>query len=200
MLFLFVDCKILKIVESEAQAFYWADLLAPKSDYYVNEVSVAGLQGFTDVELRKIHDNHSDGIKASSSWSREALIGSVLKVMNNIEADQTAEYLLNGKLGGKYSDPKIEPVSATQQLKNCGDVTQAGKGVVSTTTRTASTTAKRPKPGTASARIWDKCDEIREVKGFEFVKTGVAEWGDTQGINPSTERTQFGHWRRFNGL
>lgn len=200
MLFLIVDFKVLKIVQTTEQAFYWADILAANKDYYVNDLSVGGLKGFTVQELHKIHNNHIKDYKASASWSRDVLVGAVLNIMRDIELDETATYLLNAKLKRKPSEPKIVPLSAAQRLAELGDHTQAGKGVTATQRSTAPANAKRPKPETASGRIWAQCDLILESVGFNSVKNDIMEWGQLEDINPSTVRTQYGHWRRFNNL
>ena len=56
---------------------------------------------------------------------------------------------------------------------------------------------KRPKTGTITAAAWAKFDDMRE-KGEEF--KAVFEVLLAGGMNGSTIRTQFSHWRKFNGI
>ena len=56
---------------------------------------------------------------------------------------------------------------------------------------------KRPKTGTITAAAWAKFDDMRE-KGEAF--KGVFDALLAGGMNGSTIRTQFSHWRKFNGI
>ena len=201
MLFLISNFKILKVVKTEEQAFYFADLLSAKDDYYINDLTVKGLDGFTDAELRTIHNNHIEDYQAKIEWKRSVLVGAILNIMTEMEVDETPIYQLRAKLKREPLAPKIEPLSDAQRLSLLGDATQAGKGVQSAQRSTASTSGtKRPKPETTSGRIWAQCDLILNAVGFASVKSDIMDWGVTEDINPSTVRTQYGHWRRFNNL
>lgn len=56
---------------------------------------------------------------------------------------------------------------------------------------------KRPKTGTITAAAWAKFDDMRE-KGEEF--KAVFEVLLAGGMNASTIRTQYSHWRKFNNI
>lgn len=56
---------------------------------------------------------------------------------------------------------------------------------------------KRPKTGTITAAAWAKFDHMRE-NNIDF-PTVFAEL-QAGGMNPSTIRTQYSHWRKFNGV
>ncbi|CAM0072394.1 hypothetical protein VPHK251G3_0045 [Vibrio phage K251 g3] len=162
---------------------------------HVDECSLSGLEVFTDAELLAIVSNHMDG--NYSTAKREALLGLVLKVAKEMEPIQNMFAIPVDKERVPY---EIATLSHTQRVAQLGDHTQAGKGVCTAQRSSAPANAKRPKPGTASAQIWDTCDEILAKDSFSAVKDAVMVWGKASGINPSTVRTQYGHWRRFNNL
>lgn len=57
----------------------------------------------------------------------------------------------------------------------------------------------RPRKGSATGRIWDMSDAL--AKGGKSVKRGdVLAKADEEGINAATAATQFGKWRRYNGI
>jgi cobalamin biosynthesis Mg chelatase CobN len=59
---------------------------------------------------------------------------------------------------------------------------------------------RRPKPETTCGKCWAEYDRLASERG------GVAAIGDAkpaleaQGINEATIRTQYAHWRKFNGI
>ncbi|USL90010.1 hypothetical protein [Vibrio phage vB_VpaS_CHI] len=162
---------------------------------HVDECSLNGLEIFSDGELLQIVNNHSD--HNYSHAKRDALIGLVLNIAKDIEPVQNTFAIPADKERVPYEIPRL---SDAQRLAQLGDHTQAGKGTSTVTRSTTPTNSKRPKPGTASAQIWDTCDAILAKDGFDAVKEAVMVWGKASGINPSTVRTQYGHWRRFNNL
>lgn len=57
----------------------------------------------------------------------------------------------------------------------------------------------RPKSGTTVGKIWDIADKL--AKGGKDVKrSDVLAQTKAAGINDATAATQFGKWRRYNGI
>lgn len=58
----------------------------------------------------------------------------------------------------------------------------------------------RPKSGTKCATVWDICDstsnELRQPAPVENVMARAL----AAGLQPATIRTQYAHWKKFNGL
>jgi hypothetical protein len=201
MLFLLSDLKVLKIVATEEQEFYHADILVPNADYYVNDVSLVSLFNFSEAELRKIHDNHVTTYSAPIKWDRETLEGAVLNVMKSIEPDNTEIWQLRAKLGREIAAPQITPLTAAQRASQCGDANAQPIINNRTTSETSTpTTAKRPAEGSTSGSIWAKADEILNTSGFASVRDALVVWGNENALNLSTVRTQYSHWRKFYNL
>ena len=58
----------------------------------------------------------------------------------------------------------------------------------------------RPKPGTATGRVWEIADELSEASGDVAPRKDVLEKFVAEGGNPATGATQYGRWRKFHGL
>lgn len=58
----------------------------------------------------------------------------------------------------------------------------------------------RPKAGTTCAAVWDAADKISESTGEPAQRAAVIEAASKQKINEKTITTQFGRWRKYNGL
>lgn len=59
---------------------------------------------------------------------------------------------------------------------------------------------RRPKPGTATGRVWEIADEVSEAKGAPAVRAEVLDVYVSEGGNPATGATQYNRWRKFHGL
>jgi hypothetical protein len=58
----------------------------------------------------------------------------------------------------------------------------------------------RPKAGTATGRVWEIADEQSKVAGEPAKRKGVIDAFVAEGGNASTGATQYGRWRKYNGL
>lgn len=59
----------------------------------------------------------------------------------------------------------------------------------------------RPKSGTVTGKVWDTADKItKQNKGKHAARKAVMDALKPEGINEATIATQFGKWRRYNGL
>lgn len=64
--------------------------------------------------------------------------------------------------------------------------------------------ATRPKPGTATGKVWDIADAALEAAGevadWKAFRATVTELAKAEGINPGTVGVQFGKWKSSKGL
>ena len=58
----------------------------------------------------------------------------------------------------------------------------------------------RPKAGTKTGRVWEIADGISATNEAPAKRKEVVEAAVKEGINSSTAATQYGRWRKFNGL
>lgn len=58
----------------------------------------------------------------------------------------------------------------------------------------------RPAPDTKTGRVWALADEISAATSAPARRKAVIEAGQKEGLNVSTLATQYGRWRKFNGL
>lgn len=58
----------------------------------------------------------------------------------------------------------------------------------------------RPSHGTGTGRIWEIADAVSAAIGAPAPRKDVLAQTTVEGINPATAATQYGKWRKFNGL
>jgi hypothetical protein len=58
----------------------------------------------------------------------------------------------------------------------------------------------RPNPNTKTGRVFEIADEISAAAGEPAKRGEVLKVCDEEGINKATAATQYGRWRKFNGL
>jgi len=58
----------------------------------------------------------------------------------------------------------------------------------------------RPNGGTTTGRIWEISDSLSKSTCKAATRKDVLEAAAKEDINPSTAATQYGQWRKFNGL
>lgn len=58
----------------------------------------------------------------------------------------------------------------------------------------------RPNPNTKTGRVFEIADEISAIEGAPAKRGDVLKVCDEEGINKATAATQYGRWRKFNGL
>lgn len=197
--FIIADFKIIGVTADEHRAFYLADMV--KSGwYYVNELSFESFETFSNAELAKIY-TLATTIEAPEKWDRETLIGVVYNHINELPVDERTVGELREKLGREPEAPKIVPQTEAQRIAANGDTANAGKGASAPAAATGAVNKAYPKPGSTSHGIWTKADELREGESdIKALRLAVVAWGEVQGINASTVRTQFNHWRNYHSL
>ena len=58
----------------------------------------------------------------------------------------------------------------------------------------------RPAPDTKTGKVWSIADEMTKEQGTPAKRKDVLNECDAHGIAASTAATQYGRWRKFNGL
>lgn len=58
----------------------------------------------------------------------------------------------------------------------------------------------RPGVGTATGRIWEIADTVSAQLKAPAPRSDVMKQAEAEGINKATAATQYGKWRKFNGL
>ena len=58
----------------------------------------------------------------------------------------------------------------------------------------------RPAPDTKTGKVWSIADEMTKEQGTVAKRKDVLNECDAHGIAASTAATQYGRWRKFNGL
>ena len=58
----------------------------------------------------------------------------------------------------------------------------------------------RPAPDTKTGKVWSIADEMTKEQGTPAKRKDVLNECDAHGITASTAATQYGRWRKFNGL
>lgn len=195
MFFLLVNDKFIKVTQSVEQALYHADILAPNDDYYVNEVHMGSFKNFTGTELRRIHDSHIDHYKASPDWNREILVGSIMNILNGLRPDPATVEELHAKLGRAPIIAATPPSQRSAASDLGGRCNPTAASTPRAQRSTSAPSGNRPKEGTTSALVWGVADSLNKGSGTVCSNDLLAH-PDLAGINGSTVRTQFSHWRR----
>lgn len=95
----------------------------------------------------------------------------------------------------QHTAPQPVPAAAPSTENRTASVAAARPAVCAAPA--SSNDVKRPKPGTICASLWDLFDELAAA-GNELNAKDLLGHKDVEGINPSTLRTQLGHWKKYN--
>lgn len=196
MVVLISKYKIEKVCPTAEQAFYHADILKLADDIYVDDAALPVFEKFSTTELKTILNNHNVTYRDTNDI--ETLCGHVLLLIKELAVDETDCVTLYGQLKREPLPPKIVKLSDAEREKQMGP---AFAGRTYEKPAGGSTAVKRPKAGTTTASVWDKCDELL-ASGLKISDNSLRDaclaWGEEAGINKSTVRTQYGHWKRDN--
>lgn len=58
----------------------------------------------------------------------------------------------------------------------------------------------RPSEGTATGKVWEIADELSTALKAPVDRKALIEATTKAKLNPSTAATQYGRWRKYNGL
>lgn len=190
MLFLISNYQVLKVVETEAQAFYWADILAPNSDYYVNDITVPALFVYNEPELRTIYRNLA-GYDAKENWPRETLEGAVLHQVFQLEADSTTVEALHKRLGREPLAPAVTGPAPSESRPT------ASTGATSTEIR-GRAGGQRDIIFAAADEAWEKLGKPTDLSVVRKMRVEVMNTLERQGVKRTTASTTLGAWQKLN--
>ena len=176
--------KIIKVCEGKdyvRRLEYWADLLIPKSEFYIGGGIKRELSVFTLMELKMLHRNTSGEQLTNDDYKRA--IASVHQLGENMDPDEDTL----GTLVKRLKRPLAEQTAKPQKEK-----------IISKKRPTP--LAIRPRAGTVTAKVWEIADEMKAGDpglGFESkdFRKCVIEECRKDSINLATAATQFAKWR-----
>ena len=120
-------------------------------------------------------------------------------LMNNAgmrKAIYLKQTIKNGGLIGKIKKPVNQ---ATPAALNLFGILGAPAHVVTKKEKMPERNGiKMPKHGTLCRKIWNQCDLMHKNGNLSF--SSINDWGNAEGINMYTIRTQFQRWRGFYGF
>ncbi len=174
----------LKAVPTLEQAEYWADILAPTSDFYVTDaVSNKSFSIYTHYELRMLYYN-TVGELVSDNMDYSKLLAGVKKLAEDLLVDETSLEDLKTKLGHERVEPEISAETVEQESKPRKRSDSPSKPIT------------RPKEGSMTGKVWDIADQLHTEKGEIPPRQDVIALCTEQGINASTASTQYGKWKK----
>ena len=82
------------------------------------------------------------------------------------------------------------------------DVNETAVKEAGTTTPTRDTAngVTRPKADSKTGRVWELADQISEANGGRARRKDVMAACEAAGLHAATAATQYGRWRKYNGL
>lgn len=180
------EMKLLKVVEGEKEVRrceYWADILIPKSEFYICGDAKRDLTQFSLLELKMLYRGLRNHDIMGNDYKR-SLDQVHMVIMETVPDDATLGELVK-KLGKPLKEQDFTPVKEKEEPKH----KQVG-GI-----------PNRPKEGTMTERVWQAADYFisiqpnHDINGKHF-RSLVIEACVKGGLNSSTAATQFGKWKR----
>lgn len=189
-----IDCDkllFLKAADSVKQLEYWAEILCPDSDFLIADTEKRIYSAFTEMELKVLYGNTiMQDLRHIVPASYNKLLNEVVKLGETLELDPTPVSDLETKLGRPLGKPDPRPIKEKPGKK--APTKSSGK-------TSSSGPAKRPKPGSATGKVWDIADKVLESSGYgpydKALRNLVVAECVKEGINSSTAATQFGKWK-----
>lgn len=180
--------KFLKASESIRGLEIWAEILARKDDYLITGPEKKWFSAFTMMELKMLYRNTTG--KDLNTEDYPKALTEVARLADQVEIDTTPEKNLLKKLGRKMPEFSAKPA--------------VDKGAAKTKSKaaTSSQPPKRPKEGTATAKVWDIADTqfkhapTEETLANKEFKAYVIKLCVDQGINQATAQVQIGKWKK----
>lgn len=173
----------LKATPTVKQAEYWADILAPTSDFLVTGTEGKNYSCYTPYELRLLYYN-TTGQAVPENIQYSKLIQGIVKIAKELILDETSVEDLEKKLGRPLKPVDPRPVPEKGGRKPNPGSTSSSKPVT------------RPKAGSATGKVWDIADGLYKASGEIPNRTEVVDKCSAEGINPSTASTQYGKWKK----
>lgn len=183
MLFLLSNYKFLKVAPTEEQLFYWADILVPHVDYYINDVAMSSFKTFDDRELRLILGNYVS--YNFDKYNRQMLVGAILNVLGEMESDNTDLASLRIKLGREYSEPSLSDVPK--------DKTPAKSRTASTGGRSS---GQRAVIFEYAEKAWVELGKPTDLSIIRKMRIDVMNELEQIGVKRTTASTTLGAWQK----
>lgn len=163
---------------------HWAEILMPKSEFYILGDTKKDLKPFSMLELQMLYRNET-GREIRGNSTREGAIENVHWVVSKFPEDDTPLNELKEKLGKPIKAPTFKPVSEKAEPKQ----------------KTSGELPKRPKANSMTARAWE-CgdyyyaqDEWPDINAKEFRDYVIGVCVES-GVNKATAATQFAKWKK----
>ncbi|QDP52308.1 MAG: hypothetical protein Unbinned4162contig1001_8 [Prokaryotic dsDNA virus sp.] len=178
------NMKAIKAAATAQQLFYWADILLPRNNYYVNDVTFDGLKGFNTEELKRIYANTTgDPIpKRCEGW--EMMFGLVYNAVSNLmdDTDCTALY---GKLGREPSQPNANerPKDTAPSVQRTGGTGKRSSG-------------QRELIFEYADKKWAELGKPTDPKEIGRMRKAIMDELEPQGVKRTTCSTTLGAWQK----
>ncbi len=175
-----------KAVASEEEALarleYWSEIIKTNGDPHIMGTSPEDYARFTPDELELLYTNIT-GQEATEADRKSIQARLTTVVSDNIPLDNTDLDWLKKKLGR----PLAAPVHGAAKKSAPAPATSAPVAI------------KRPKPGTASALVWEEADKALPSAGVELdraFRDMVIDNCVSAGIAKATAATQYAKWKK----
>lgn len=168
---------------------YWADILIPRSEFYICDMTNRSKARWTLEELRELYENtFSTPFIKVQDYARALEV--VTEAFNEVEADDASIEELICKLGRELKEPDFTPVP--EKLPEKGRKEAKAGGLPSS--------SSRPKEGSMTGRVWEVADWLYgeqqpqniHCKGLRADIIRICVEND---INQATASTQFAKWK-----
>lgn len=176
--------KILKVVPTETQAFYWADILLPTGSYYVNDISMLVLQSFSVQELTKLYVNTTGKQVPPRCENSEMLCGLILNLKAEL-LDETDTVSLYAKLKREPSMPVASiPIAEKDPVNRC-----------TIGTRTKNSGQREVIFAAANAK-WNEMGNPTDMGVIRKMRIDLMNELEAQGVKRTTASTTLGAWQK----
>jgi len=191
MLLLDLDnLKLLKVVPSEKQAFYWADILLPSGSYYVNDFTMSTLRGFSVWELGEIYKQTSGKDIPPKCDTVDMLCGLILNLKDQL-LDETECVSLYATLKREPSLPSVSVMPREKVAK------------VSTTRPASGNSGERTKNSgqreiifEAAEQKWESMGKPTDLSVIRKMRIELMNELEALGVKRTTASTTLGAWQK----
>jgi len=197
-----INTKTKKVIGAHTDVNFlilMADAKMPYDDYYICACTVDFLKPFNSRELLDIViANEPKGTKHNFKTRGEiekCTVGIMYKTPLTTESPEMFQATIQKRTGNtKMTDLNQEVAQEEVATEAVAEAPATVEPVKVEQEKANGVT--RPKAGSKTGRVW----EIAEQLGEEVTRKGVVDTCVAEGINPSTASTQYGKWRKFNGM
>ena len=187
-----IDTKSKRIFGAHSEVEYLVKLAEKKcreNDFLIIGCTAKEFSSFSQAEIEKISFNLTGQKVQFKSYSaaRKAIATEAFELVEMSDTDVSNVSVRKVKI-----PPKTEQSEKPKMTEaNTAAPTKTGPRKKSESRNGVS----RPSPTSKTGRIWEIADSMPNANRKDVLEVAVAE-----GINASTASTQYGNWRRYNGL